>query len=171
MSRSDIVTPGVSCGDSISVVTLAPVGEPSSVSRWFRIAAWLSVAFIIVYAGEPFTFRSAPAFNLSALENPPVHISDQSVPLTAVTVVAQSHNCSAAVLDAWRAHTGPGEWFGYSPLAAVPVVLPGSCRTASRHRLRMAGIGVVVVVELLLAAWAIDRRRDAGKNPGPNAAI
>jgi hypothetical protein len=136
-----------------------------------RIAALLIAAFIIVYAAEPFDSARTLVFRLGAPESPGIHATESSGVLDATGVTVRATHCSAAVLDAWRAPKGRAGWFGYAPLTTASIALPGACRNESRHRLRMAGFGIVVVVGLLAAAWLIDRRRDTGIDPSPGLVV
>ena len=140
------------------------VGVGFPVSRVMRVAAALIVGFALLYVVLPFTTARASGFGPVDQPAP----STQEAPISQETLVqfAAAH-CGAAVVDAWHAKDSAGGWFGYAPLTALPTTVRGSCRSESRHRLWMAGVGLLIAFGLLLAASTIDRRPEFGSGPSP----
>jgi len=138
------------------------------VQHLLRIGVVLVVAVALVYVVKPFSFTPSPQYRLSPsqISRPP---TSGSLGVEAFTVNAQSTHCGPALLDAWHAKSPPSGWFGYAPLTETSIQVQGSCRLESRHRVRVAALGLLIGIGVLFMMWFLDRRR--GPEPGPTAAV
>jgi hypothetical protein len=135
------------------------------VEQGLRIGVVLVIAFAFVHVVESFSFTPYPQFAMApSLESdaPTVRVGVESR-----TVDVRSVHCGPALFDAWHAKSPPSGWFAYAPLTNVSGGMYGSCRQASQHRIRRAGLGLLIGLAVLLSIWMIDRRR--GFDPGPTA--
>ena len=133
------------------------------VEHMLRIGVVLVIAFAFVHVVESFTFTPSPQYVLGASRITPS--PTVSVGLGSPAINVRSVRCGPAIFDAWHAKSPPSGWLGYAPLTASPVTGRQSCRWESQHRVRRAGLGLLIGLGGLWFVWVLDRRRGIASGP------